>query len=76
VPAFGVRRTPWLSDGRIVAQVFPGFDIPKTEKRDEDVLNGTRRVVQELEHIIRAHPDQWLWMHRRWREKDLLGIGN
>jgi KDO2-lipid IV(A) lauroyltransferase len=70
VPAFGVRRKPWLKDGRIVAQVFPGFEIPKTENRAEDVLNGTRRVVEELEKIIRAHPDQWLWMHRRWREKD------
>lgn len=70
VPAFGVRRTPWLADGRIVAQVFPGFEVPKTENRVEDVLTGTRRVVHELENIVRAHPDQWLWMHRRWREKD------
>jgi KDO2-lipid IV(A) lauroyltransferase len=70
VPAFGVRRKPWLADGRIVAQVFPGFDISKTENRAEDVMAGTRRVIIELEKIIRAHPDQWLWMHRRWREKD------
>lgn len=70
VPAFGVRRKPWLQDGRIVAQVFPGFDVPKTDNREDAVLAGTRRVVLELEKVIRAHPDQWLWMHRRWREKD------
>jgi len=75
VPAFGIRREPWLSDGRIVAQVFPGFHLEKNnrqkgENRDDTIMEGTRRVVQELETIIRAHPDQWLWMHRRWRKED------
>lgn len=70
VPAFGIRRGPWLADGRIIARVSPGFNIPKTGDRDEDVLSGTRRMITELENVIRAHPDQWLWMHRRWRESD------
>ena len=80
VPAFGIRRDPWLSDGRIVAQVSPGFDLHqgenlKNEKlkgdaRETAVVEGTRRVIHELETIIRAHPDQWLWMHRRWRKAD------
>jgi KDO2-lipid IV(A) lauroyltransferase len=72
VPAFGVRRTPWLADGRIVATVAPGHYLNAKEysSRDEAVLNGTRFTISELEKIIRAHPDQWLWMHRRWREED------
>lgn len=70
VPAFGIRRGPWLADGRIIARVSPGFNISRTENREEDVLAGTRRMIAELEDVIRAHPDQWLWMHRRWREED------
>jgi KDO2-lipid IV(A) lauroyltransferase len=72
LPAFGVRRTPWLADGRIVATVGPQFEVKtaSTRARDEVVLEGTRRVVAELENIIRLHRDQWLWMHRRWREED------
>ncbi len=79
VPAFGIRREPWLADGRIVACVFPGFHLEKSsleksrskaDDRETAVIEGTRRVVHELETIIRAHPDQWLWMHRRWRKAD------
>jgi KDO2-lipid IV(A) lauroyltransferase len=69
-PSFGVRREPWLADGRIVCSVFPTFEIEKGEDREKAVVEGTRRVLHELEKIISAHPDQWLWMHRRWREKD------
>ncbi len=74
VPAFGVRRKPWLKDGRILATVFPGWNLENpgkdAEKREETVLEGTRRVAGELEKIISAHPDQWLWLHRRWRKED------
>ncbi|RYG63066.1 hypothetical protein EON80_21930 [bacterium] len=71
VPTFGVRRTPWLSDGRVVITASPGLDL-QAEKlsRDEAVLKGTNYVIQETENIIRKHPDQWLWMHRRWRPED------
>lgn len=68
-PSFGVRRTPWLRDGRIVAKVAPVWHVEKTarELREAALVEGTRRTVQELETVIRAHPDQWLWVHRRWR---------
>ncbi len=70
VPAFGVRRTPFLADGRIVATVSEGWNVAKTGDKSAAVLEGTRRTVGELEKIISAHPDQWLWLHRRWREAD------
>ena len=70
VPAFGVRRTPFLADGRIVATVGPGWNVDKARDKNAAITDGTRRTVSELERIIRAHPDQWLWLHRRWREKD------
>ncbi len=70
VPAFGVRKMPFLADGRIVATVSQGWNVPKSGDRNAAVMQGTRQTVAELEHIIRAHPDQWLWLHRRWREAD------
>ena len=74
VPAFGVRRKPFLADGRIVARVFPGWNLENpgknAELREQTILEGTRRVGEELEKIITAHPDQWLWLHRRWRKDD------
>ena len=70
VPAFGVRRYPFLADGRIVAQVSPGWNVEKSSDKNAAILQGTRRTIEELERVIAANPDQWLWMHRRWREKD------
>ncbi len=71
VPAFGVRRRPWLSDGRIIAYASPGYVVENDRKRREElVLQGTQRMVMELEKIITQHPDQWLWLHRRWRKED------
>jgi KDO2-lipid IV(A) lauroyltransferase len=77
VPAFGVRRTPWLANGRIVARVSPGImldkdtgDTASTRSREEAIVQGTRCVIAEIEGIVRQHPDQWLWMHRRWRRSD------
>lgn len=73
VPAFGVRRTPWLRDGRIIAKLAPAWHVPKVDRteRDAAVLEGTKRMIHELETIIRAHPDQWLWVHRRWRAAEI-----
>lgn len=72
VPTFGVRRTPWLSDGRVVIRANPGLLLQsKSQTRDEAVLQGTRYVMERTEAAICQHPDQWLWMHRRWRRADL-----
>jgi Kdo2-lipid IVA lauroyltransferase/acyltransferase len=30
----------------------------------------TARLMEELERAIAAHPDQWLWHHRRWADMD------
>ena len=71
VAAFGVRRSPWMSDGRVTIQVSPPLELSRGESREQSVLSGTRRILEEVEGVVRAHPDQWLWMHRRWRKGDL-----
>jgi KDO2-lipid IV(A) lauroyltransferase len=38
-----------------------------TDDRRADVVRLTTAVNAHLEAIIRAHPEQWLWMHNRWR---------
>jgi Kdo2-lipid IVA lauroyltransferase/acyltransferase len=34
---------------------------------DKSILELTRRQVQMTEEIIRQYPEQWMWMHKRWK---------
>ena len=45
------------------------IEIPRTADRGADILEGTRRCTAELERWIRRYPDQWLWIHRRWKTR-------
>ncbi|MEO6725641.1 MAG: lysophospholipid acyltransferase family protein [Blastocatellia bacterium] len=49
------------------------FEAPvetiSTGNRDEDVVVNTARYTKVIESIVRRHPDQWLWIHRRWRTR-------
>jgi len=37
------------------------------EEEDEKVLEISQRYTSYLETVIREHPEQWLWMHNRWK---------
>lgn len=40
-----------------------------TGNRDEDVQTNTAIYTKVIESIVRRYPDQWLWIHRRWRTR-------
>ncbi|MFB3777084.1 MAG: lysophospholipid acyltransferase family protein [Bryobacteraceae bacterium] len=48
---------------RYVLRFYPPVEIAG------DVQADTQRVQKGLEEIIREHPDQWLWIHRRWKTR-------
>ncbi len=55
------------SDGRYDA-VFEEVDrsgLPGST--EQAILELTQRHVALLERHIRKYPDQWLWMHKRWK---------
>jgi len=43
------------------------FPVPASGDRKRDVTEHTRRITEALERYIRLYPDQWLWLHRRWK---------
>jgi Kdo2-lipid IVA lauroyltransferase/acyltransferase len=46
-------------------------DPPRAETPDA-VRDFTQRCTDVLEMYVRRHPELWLWMHRRWRDQDVL----
>lgn len=57
------------SNGRIVVRAEPPFVAVPTEDRNEDVRRFTARCTGIVENWVRRYPEQWLWMHRRWKTR-------
>jgi Kdo2-lipid IVA lauroyltransferase/acyltransferase len=43
------------------------IDLPRTGDRDRDSFALTAAATKEIENEIRKRPDEWVWMHPRWR---------
>jgi KDO2-lipid IV(A) lauroyltransferase len=57
------------SEHRYVLHFGPQLDLPKTEDVATDILAATQICTSNLESWIRRYPDQWLWIHRRWKTR-------
>lgn len=47
--------------------IGPAVPVAKTGRKKFDILENTQRFQKALEEIIRQCPEQWFWMHRRWK---------
>jgi KDO2-lipid IV(A) lauroyltransferase len=65
LPGF-IHRTP---DGRHKVKIGPPFDLPAGGSLSERVTELTAAATAEVEWHVRAWPEQWVWMHRRWRTR-------
>ena len=63
LPAYMVR----LPDGRYRLVFGPEVEVIRTGDRDADILANTQRFTKVIEQIVRRYPDQWLWVHQRWK---------
>ncbi|MBI4481651.1 MAG: lysophospholipid acyltransferase family protein [Acidobacteria bacterium] len=50
-------------------RLHAALELVETEDRSRDVLINTQRFATEMESVIRQYPEQWLWVHRRWRSR-------
>ncbi len=54
---------------RYVLHFGPEVEIPHTTDVAADILAGTQLCTSVIESWIRRYPDQWLWIHRRWKTR-------
>ncbi len=67
LPAFFVRTGP----GRYLMSIRPPLD---PENRETDVEALAALVNAQIESAVRQWPEQWLWMHDRWKSARKKGL--
>ncbi|MGD9124567.1 MAG: lysophospholipid acyltransferase family protein [Desulfarculaceae bacterium] len=65
VPGYALRA----DDGFFDVFIEPEIPLVKTGDKTKDVWQNTQNYTSALERIIRQKPEQWFWMHQRWKTK-------
>ena len=47
----------------------PPVELVRTGDNKRDIEINTANFAAAIEHMIRAYPEQWLWIHKRWRTR-------
>jgi KDO2-lipid IV(A) lauroyltransferase len=47
----------------------PPVELVRTGNTEADVVANTAKFTKVLEDYVRRYPDQWLWVHRRWKTR-------
>ncbi len=60
----------WEPDERkYVLHFGPELAFAETGDHEADIVAATQQCNDVLESWIRRYPDQWLWIHRRWKTR-------
>lgn len=62
---YNVRRP----DGRYELIIDPEIPIVKTGDTTRDIKENTARFNRLIERYVRENPEQWFWVHRRWKTR-------
>jgi Kdo2-lipid IVA lauroyltransferase/acyltransferase len=66
VPGF----TVWDAKLRkYILRFEPAVELIRTADNESDIIANTAKFTKAIEEIIRQYPDQWLWVHRRWKTR-------
>jgi KDO2-lipid IV(A) lauroyltransferase len=69
-PIHGVRIVR-LPDHRFRVELTDEIKPARDADGKIDIAATTQIIMSVVEGWIREHPEQWLWLHRRWRPEDL-----
>ncbi len=71
MPLFLMRE-----EKRFRVEFGPELPVVRTGDKEKDIETNTRRYNWVLEDIIRRYPEQWFWVHRRWKTRPQNDSGN
>ncbi len=47
----------------------PAVNLVRTGNDEADIVTNTQIFTKIIEDYVRRYPDQWLWVHRRWKTR-------
>jgi KDO2-lipid IV(A) lauroyltransferase len=56
-------------DGMQHMHLLPEIPMRTSGNEEEDLVYNTQVLTNFIEDVIRRYPDQWVWMHERWKTK-------
>jgi KDO2-lipid IV(A) lauroyltransferase len=65
LPGFMARQ----KSGKYKLILKPLVEVSRTGDYKKDLLENTQRFTRIVEEIVREYPDQWFWIHQRWKTK-------
>jgi KDO2-lipid IV(A) lauroyltransferase len=65
-PIYGTRAVR-LPDRRLQVDLTGPIEMPRGADGRIDVAGAMQAITSIVEGWVREHPEQWLWLHRRWR---------
>ncbi|MFL5163375.1 MAG: lipid A biosynthesis lauroyl acyltransferase [Microvirga sp.] len=72
-PVHGVRVIR-LPNHRFRLQLTPALDLPRDPDGQINVQGAMQAMTSVVESWVREYPEQWLWMHRRWRQPPRMPV--
>jgi KDO2-lipid IV(A) lauroyltransferase len=64
LPIFCVRE----AGGQLTFRVDPPLVLKRTNDLRSDLIANTQMMTDVVEKMVREYPDQWLWLHKRWKK--------
>ena len=66
----GIISAPWdEKKKKYVIKVDADFEFETNGDRKQSMIDFTAKFTKEIENVIRQNPEQWFWIHKRWKTR-------
>jgi len=62
------------SDGGHHIKIYPPIYVDNTKDKKADIAAATQKIMDLLEKHIRKYPEDWFWLHDRWKSVRSIGL--
>lgn len=66
IPGFTVWED---AAGKYFIHFEPALQLVRTGDDEQDAISNTALFTAAIEQYVRRYPEQWLWVHRRWKSR-------